>query len=126
MARTRDIKISKYISPYKYRELKNFCLQYEEKKAEINYSIPPISSDGQPHATDISDPTYKKAERNARLKADIDLIEQTAIEASPWLYPYILKNVTCDTAFPYLDAPTSSNTFYKARRKFFKLLAEKR
>ena len=126
MPRRRDIKIKEHTSPYKYRELVNFCLQYEEKKAEIDYSIPPISSDGMPHGTDISDPTYKRAERNAKLKADVELIEQTAMEADPMLYPYILKNVTCGIAYQYLDVPVSSGTFYESRRRFFSLLAKKR
>ena len=126
MPRRRDIKIKEHTSPYKYRELVNFCLQYEEKKAEIDYSIPPISSDGMPHGTDISDPTYKRAERNAKLKADVELIEQTAIQTDSVLYPYILKSVTCGTAYQYLDAPIGRRQFYEIRKRFFQLLAEKR
>ena len=38
MPMKKDLKLDQYdISPYAYRELHNFCLQYPEKKRRLRY-----------------------------------------------------------------------------------------
>ena len=127
--RKRDMKLSDHnISRDKYNELKYFCLQYWQKKQEIdrNYGIDGFSQDGMPRGTSSSNPTEKKALRIAQLKRDTELIEQTAMEADAEIYPWILKNVTSGGPYEYMDGPISRTKFYDSRRYFFYLLAQKR
>ena len=118
--RKRDMKLSDHnISRDKYNELKYFCLQYWQKKQEIdrNYGIDGFSQDGMPRG---------KALRIAQLKRDTELIDQTAMEADAEIYPWILKNVTSGVPYEYMDVPMGRRKFYEARRYFFFLLAQKR
>lgn len=127
--RKRDMKLSDHnISRDKYNELKYFCLQYWQKKQEIdrNYGIDGFSQDGMPRGTSSSNPTEKKALRIAQLKRDTELIERTAMEADTEIYPWILKNVTSGVPYEYMDVPISRTKFYDSRRYFFYLLAQKR
>lgn len=127
--RKRDMKLSDHnISRDKYNELKYFCLQYWQKKQEIdrNYGIDGFSQDGMPRGTSSGNPTEKKALRIAQLKRDTELIEQTAIEADAEIHPWILKNVTSGVPYEYMDVPISRTKFYDSRRYFFYLLAQKR
>ena len=127
--RKRDMKLSDHnISRDKYNELKYFCLQYWQKKQEIdrNYGIDGFSQDGMPRGTSSGNPTEKKALWIAQLKRDTELIEQTAIEADAEIHPWILKNVTSGVPYEYMDVPISRTKFYDSRRYFFYLLAQKR
>lgn len=68
--------------------------------------------------------------RRAELRRKCELIEQTAIEADPEIYEYIIKGVSNDWAtYPYMQTvmkiPCSRNTYYNRRRKFFWLLSKK-
>lgn len=123
MAKERGFK--KYeISLNRFRELKYFCLQHDDKKRELN-NLTFISSqviDGQPRGHSISDTTAKKAFRVAELKKDIELVEQCAIEADNTIYQHIITNVTKGLAYEFLGVPMGKNQFYEKRRKFFWLL----
>lgn len=124
MAKERGLKKYK-ISLNRFRELKYFCLQYDDKKRELN-SLTFISaqlSDGQPHGGGgVSDVTAKKAIKAAELKKDIELIEKCAVEADSTIYRHIMTNVTKGLAYEYLEVPMGKNQFYEKRRKFFWLL----
>lgn len=125
----RDIKLSDYnISRAKYNELKYFCMQYEEKKRELSKGngLHAVINDGQPRGNSIGRPTEQQAIRNAMLRQDVELIEQTAIAADPEVYPWILKNVTEGLPYEYMNVPLSRTKFYDSRRYFFYLLAQKR
>ena len=125
----RDMKLSDYnISRAKYNELKYFCMQYEEKKRELNssYGLGAVVNDGMPHGTTAGNPVEQRAIRNVMLQRDIELIEQTAIEADPAIYKYILENVSEGNPYEYMDVPAGRRQFYEARRYFFYLLAQKR
>lgn len=127
--RKRDIKLSDYnISRAKYNELKYFCMQYEEKKQELSrgYGLGAVVNDGMPKGNCPGNPVEGQAIRNAMLQKDIELIEQTAIEAEPELYPWILKNVTDGMPYEYISAPCGRRQFYEGRRYFFYLLSQKR
>lgn len=129
MAKKRDLKLSDHnISKEKYLELKYFCLQYNEKKdmLEKNYGLHSVVHDGQPRGNRTGNPTEYQAMRNEMLKSDIELIEQTAIQADPEIYQYILKNVTEGIGYDYLDVPLCRTKFYDSRRYFFFLLSKKR
>lgn len=129
ITKKRDLKLKDCnISREKYLELKYFCMQYEEKKEELrqSYGIKPISNDGQPHGNGTNNPTEQQGIRNTMLQSDIELIEQTAIEADERIYQYILENVTNGTPYECMDVPLSRTKFYDSRRYFFYLLAQKK
>lgn len=129
LANARDLKLDSYgISKYAYRELKNFCLQYGEKKQKLAAirGLSAVTYEGMPHGTDIGDPTQVKAERAERLEADIKLIEQTAIEADSGIYQSLIANVSSGISYFDLIVPCDKKYFYEKRRKFFYILAQKR
>lgn len=125
----RDMKLSDYnISRAKYNELKYFCMQYEEKKQELHrgYGLAAVANDGQPKSNLRGNPTEQEAIRRAMLQQDIDIIEQTAIEADDRIYLHILKNVTEGIPYEWMDVPAGRKQFYESRRYFFYLLSQKR
>jgi len=129
MSNKRDLRLDQFgISKHRYRELSNFCLQYKEFIAEKNscYNLSGVAITGMPHSTAVSDPTANKAERAYKLGKNIELIEQTAIEACGELYPYIIKSVSEGIPWEYLLPPIGRRQFYQERRKFFYLLSLKK
>lgn len=127
--RKRDMKLSDYnISRAKYNELKYFCMQYEEKKQELHkgYGLGAVMNDGMPKGNLPGNPTETQAMRNVMLQGDVELIEQTALEADADIYQWLLRNVTEGIGYDYLDVPMSRNRFYDSRKYFFYLLAQKR
>lgn len=103
-------------------------MQYEEKKRELQngYGLNAIVADGMPRGNVTGDPTQNRAIRNLMLHKDIELLEQTAIEADSEIYQYMIKNVTEGIAYEYLGVPKSRNRFYDSRKYFFYLLSQKR
>ena len=141
MAKKRDLKLDNYgISKWRYRELYYFCLQYKDfiEALQDCYSLDGVSTDGKPNERPTpepihtsgkrykSDPTVKKAERAYMLSRDIEMIEQTAIEATGDLYQYMLTAVSENLSWEILQPPCGRRQFYKARRKFFFLLSLKK
>ena len=127
--RKRDMKLSDYnISRAKYNELKYFCMQYEEKKKEIHnsYGLGAVVSDGMPKGNLPGNAVERVAIRNAMLQNDVELIEQTAMEADPDIYQWLIKSVTSGVPYEYMNVPLSRTKFYDSRRYFFYLLAQKR
>lgn len=127
--RKRDMKLSDYnISRAKYNELKYFCMQYSEKKQELHkgYGLNAVVSDGMPKGNLPGNPTESQAIRNSMLQMDVDLIEQTAQEADPDIYKWLMRNVTEGIPYEWMDVPAGRRQFYEARRYFFYLLAQKR
>ena len=129
MANKRDLSLNEYnISKYRYRELKNFCLQYREKKMQLS-SITLLGSAGTESngkGNTISDRTANDAIRIAEIKRDIDMIESSAREADETIQKYILANVVDEIPYEYMDAPIGRRQFYSARRKFFYILSLKK
>lgn len=125
----RDMKLSDYnISREKYNELKYFCLQYWQKKQIISrgYGIHAAANNGMPRSSAVGNPTEQQAMRNAKMKEEIELIEQTAREADPEIYQWILKSVTSGVPYEYMDVPKARKQFYESRRYFFYLLSQKK
>ena len=61
-----------------------------------------------------------------KLEKDIEAIEQCAVAADPEIYQYIIKSVTEGVKYEFLKVPASRKKFYRARRKFFYLLDQKK
>ncbi len=130
----RPLNEKKYnITKHRFAELYHFCMQYPEWKDELNYKTDNINS------IDISDMPVnhnnvsnveKLALRRLQLESKCKIIEQTAIEADPELYQYILKAVTNEgISYNYLkmimNIPCGKKMWYDRRRKFYYLLSEK-
>lgn len=121
----RDIKLSNCnISKAKYNELRYFCMQYKEKKLELEHSSDLESGEEKQSGTDGERETTEA--RNARLQRDLELIEETVKEAGPDISRWLLKNLVEGTVYECLEVPLSRTKFYDARRYFFYLLAQKR
>lgn len=119
------------ISRERYLELLNFCRQYPQWKIEAGslLGIRAIKADGQPHGTGKSDPVVIAAEKRDRLLAKIETVDKCAksVGNGAW-YAVIIQNVCIGRQYTKLDKalmPTSdSNTFFKVRREFFRMMDE--
>lgn len=129
MPNQKDLHLEKYeISKYRYRELKNFCLQYDEKKQRLAAlrGLGAVTYSNEPHGSGISNPTASKAERAQQLARDVELIEQTAMAVDSVNYYSLLANVTAtNLPYEYLSPTYGRRQFYENRRKFFHLLDQK-
>ena len=134
MPSKRDLKLDEYnIGKYAYRELHNFCLQYPYKKQRLAdfrspYHSPQIT--GLPHGNDVGQPTESSAERAVDLSHDCEMSEQAAIQARTEDYQNLIRAVTQDMPWYYLqsvfDLHTARDKFDAERRYFYYLLAEKK
>lgn len=131
----RPISEKKYgINKHRFLELKHHCLQYQDWRRELANMQDTVKAiqygkegKGSPS---IGSATESLAIRRIELEEKCKTIEQTAIEADPELYQYILEGVTTDYAtYRYLkDAkkiPCGKDMYYDRRRKFFYLLSKK-
>ena len=134
MPNKRPLNENKYnISKHRFLELYHFCMQYNEWRNELKFNKDTVRSIGisdMPTSRNGGDATADLAMRRAELRRKCELIEQTAIEADPEIYEYIIKGVSNDWAtYPYMQTvmkiPCSRNTYYNRRRKFFWLLSKK-
>lgn len=117
------------ISQNRYDELRAFCLQYEEKKAKINRGIAVLNNDGMPKGNYKENTMEANAIRNVIYQKDCEMIEQAAIAANPQIYQYIIKSVTNDLSYRYIEydeklgrIPVGKTDFYGYRRLFYHYL----
>jgi hypothetical protein len=124
-----------WIGKHRYYELKHFCLQYPIwKKAYA--ALDSLSKRPQDLEVFVksgqltSDPTARCAESRLFFADRMELVEQAAIDASPDLYPYILRAVTEGLSYNSLkmqyDIPCCREVYYDCYRRFFWLLSRKR
>lgn len=129
MKKDRDLKLQNYnISPDRYRELKYFCKQYREKQLQLR-SLTELSSpgfDGAGGGNKISDRTGDTALRRIQLEKDLEMIEQSAMEAGSEFYSYILSNVVDGIRYEHLDVPMSRRAFFRMKLKFFGIISTKK
>ena len=130
----RPLNDKKYnISKHRFRELYYFCLQYQEWLDELKYKTDDVSSVGitnMPTSHSTNSNVERLALRRVQLEEKCKILEQTAIEADPELYQYILKAVTNEgISYNYLkmvmNIPCCKNVWYDRRRKFYYLLSQK-
>ena len=130
--RLRNVTWEDYgISRNRYKELQAFCLQYEEKKSKISRLRKQSGNDGQPKGKNVGNPTEEMAIRNITYEKDCKMIEQAAIKASAEIYPYIIKSVTNDLPYHFVEyderlgkIPVGKTEFYAIRRLFYHYLDE--
>lgn len=129
MKKDRDLKMQNYnISPDRYRELKYFCKQYREKQLQLR-SITELSSpgfDSNGRGNKLSDRTGETALKRVQLERDLEIIQQSAMEAGNEFYPYILNNVVDGIRYEHLDVPMSRRAFFRMKLKFFGILSTKK
>lgn len=134
MPNVRPVNEKKYnMSKYRFGELYNFCLQYNEWKLELTYMTDTLTSPmitGLPRVQGKSDPTVTLAIRRQELENKCKMVEQTAVEADADIYPHIIKAVTNEgITYHYLrefmDIPCGKDMYYDRRRKFYWLLSKK-
>lgn len=122
------------LSKHEFYKVYHHCLQYNEWLEEyekINISPQSIRADKEPGKhTAHSDPFFKRAEKRIALETKMQLIEQTALEADPYIAKYLLKAVTHERiTYTYLretmQIPCGKNYFYERRRRFYWLMARK-
>ena len=117
------------ISRNRYKELQAFCLQYDEKKSKINRGVNAVANDGMPKGNFKKNTLEMNAIRNVIYQRDCEMIERAAVAASSEIYPYIIKSVTNDLSFPYIEydeklgrIPVGKTEFYGYRRLFYHYL----
>ena len=116
-----------YISRHRFYELKHFCLQYPEWKANylVTDSITKRSS-AEVRSSDISDPVFCAVERRESYFRLMEMVEQTCIAADSDIYQWLLKAVCYGISYTELrtkyDMPCGKDLFYDRYRKFFWLL----
>ena len=131
----RDLKLEKFgISKWRYRELFNFCLQYQEWKAKLKYEADtccpkPLFSRSKVNATG-NDPTALLVMRRLKWADNCRLVEEAAREAGAEEFKHLLKAVTeAEVTYPYLRLKTglswSEKEFLSRRRVFYCLLDKK-
>ncbi len=134
MGKVRPLDKGKYdISKHKFWQMYHFCLQYNEWVDELRYKTDTVQSievTDMPAAHGGGNATEQLAMRREELSRKCRLVEQTALEADPELYQYIMKAVTNESiTYNYLkmimDIPCSKNTWYTRRKKFYWLLSQK-
>lgn len=129
MKKNRDLKLQDYnISHNRYRELAYFCKQYREKQLQLR-SITELSSprfDSNGGKNKISGRTGNTALRRLQLEKELEIIEQSAMEAGNEFYPYILSNVVDGVRYEHLQIPMSRRAFFRMKLNFFKILSTKK
>ena len=128
--RLRDMTWEDYgISKYRYDELKAFCLQYEEKKSKINRGVGAMNYDGMPKGNYKENSLETQAIKNIMYQKDCEMIEQAAVAASAEVYQYIIKSVTNDLSYRFIEydeklgkISVGKTEFYAIRRKFYHFL----
>ncbi len=135
MPDVRPMNEKKYeISKHRFLELYHFCMQYQEWKTELKFKKDTVkgmeNTDGIHGNGRVGSATEQLVIRRMKLREKCELIEQTAIEADPELYPYIIEGVTTEYAsYKYLKQvkgiPCGKDMYYNRRRKFYWLLAQK-
>ena len=132
------------ISRWAYEELKAFCRQYPEKKAEANALLGVRSTchveeykdrKGNvlgavlPRGNATSNPVEDVVMKRLRLLEDCNLIDKVAMETAggEW-HKALILNVCYGKGYEYLDPAilpnANRNAFFRARREFFFRLQE--
>lgn len=128
--RLRDMTWDDYgISRNRYKELKAFCLQYEEKKEKIRYGISSAKNKGLPGGSYPGSPTEAQAVSNAMNERDCRMIEEAAVKANPDICKQLLKSVTQNLSYEFIEydgergrIKVCRTDFYGYRRLFYSIL----
>lgn len=123
-----------WIEKNRFYELKYFCLQYQSWKRRYEeldgFSGRPIDEIVYSRLNSPANPTHKTVEERSLYFKRMEVIEQAAIEADPYLASYILKAVTEGLSYTYLksrlEIPCGRDMYYDRYRRFFWILDKTR
>ena len=123
-----------WIPKHRYFELKHFCLQYPDWKNEYAalLGVTSLSSlnFSKSRLKNTADRTSDSAIRRLYFSDRMRMVEQSAIDADPDIFEYLLKGVTAGCSYTYLktycDIPCSKDFYYDRYRRFFWLLDKMR
>lgn len=133
MAKVRPINEKKYnIDKHRFMELYYHCLQYPKWREELKYiddNVKSVTYGTMRSGGNNGSALERAAIKRRELEEKCELIEQTAMEADPEIYQYILTGVTQEYAtygyLKHLGMPCGQTMYYNRRRKFYWLLAQK-
>ncbi len=120
------------ISSERYKELLAFCRQLDEYKQKIKncYDISAIAiSDIPKNNGGVVSSTEKKALEAIKYREYIEMIESSAAEAgrnNNSIAEALINNICYGIRYEYLSCCISRNSFFRARRRFFCALSEKK
>lgn len=123
------------MTPARQKELRYFCSQYQEWKDKLEILYPSVNAqciDGMPYSNtnNISDETSDLAIKRMALSEKINMIEESAKEASPEFWQYIIKSVCYQKSYGYLkgslEMPISEAAFRDRIKMFLSILNKKR
>lgn len=123
------------MTPARQKELRYFCSQYQEWKDKLEILYPCAKGqriDGMPHSNtnNINDEAADLAIKRTELSDRINMIEQSAKEASPEFWQYIIKSVCYKKSYGYLkmslEMPLSEAAFRDRVKMFLIILNDKR
>ncbi len=132
MARRAEKRGRWKISKHEFYTAMHYAYQYNEWRKEYDALLDTskaILYDDMPHAANTRDLTADAAEKREELSRKMHIVEQTALEAEPTIYEYLLKAVTNEgVTYEYLRTmckiPCGKDMFYDRRRKFYYLLSK--
>lgn len=133
MARRNSYSGKYKLTKAEYLSAKYYALRYNDWYAEYHLKRDTVGSmavDGMPHNANGGNPTEKLALRRTELKKRLEIIEESAKEASPELSRYLLKAVTNeDISYNnlkmFLNIPCGKTLYYDIRRRFYWILSKK-
>ena len=120
-----------YIPQERYLELLHFCRQYMDFCSRIA-AIKLLQTSGSylmPKEGEAIDLTAEAALRIADLQHKIDIIRDSAKEASPDIWMWVLSGITDNLSYDVLKLkgiPCGKDYYYEAYHKFFYFLDQKR
>lgn len=128
--RLRDMSWDDYgISRNRYKELKAFCLQYDEKKSKINRGISGVDYSSLSRSGAAGSQVESQAIENEMNMKDCRMIEEAAVKANPEIWKYIIKSVTLGLPYESIEydeeqgrIPIGKTDFYAYRKLFYHFL----
>ena len=108
------------ISCWRYRELRAFCRQYDEKRRQAAQLLAATGQveRGRYRRDSLANCALAAAQRE-RLLGDCRIIEQTAMEADPAGGEAIIRNAARGVRFEEVGFYGERATFFRARERFF-------
>ena len=131
----RKMNYTKYgISKNRYHELRYFCAQYKEwqnRIKEIDSGVQPqVRDDASKTGGRKKDQTGVLAVERADLTEKIEMVEYAAQKAGGEIWKQLLRNVTGECSFWYLQdieqIPISRSAFFQRRKVFFFILSARK
>lgn len=132
--RVRPPKINSayYLPTNIFRSAVAFCLSYKDFQRMLREftGMRSPTTDAMPRGSETSDPTYKNAIKEYRLREKIEIIEDSVRECSgDVLYPYMLRGITdegCTWATQEAaKIPLERTAYFALRRKIYYTVAQK-